>query len=320
MDMERFFGSVKPGNISVLCDWKGAAMMLQSMTGFARREGAVGQMRWAWELRSVNGRGLDLRIRTPAGFERLEADSKKALTAAFQRGNIQASLTVTREDKRAEAIVNENVLDAVIAVVDRLRDRLDAAPPRLDGLLNIRGVLEFAEPQIDGETAEREFAAILSGLDHAIEDLKVMRAAEGGKIAHYLNGQIDGIAALVKKVESDPSTSLESIRDRLTAQVRLLMDSDIELDRDRLHMEAAMLASKADIREEIDRLSAHVDACRAMLSGGGPVGRRLDFLAQEFNRESNTICSKSNASSVTAIGLDLKVLTDQFREQIQNLE
>ncbi|MEX3008215.1 YicC/YloC family endoribonuclease [Hoeflea sp. TYP-13] len=295
-------------------------MTLQSMTGFAHKEGTAGSLQWTWELRSVNGRGLDIRIRVPAGFEQLEPDIKKALSDRFSRGNIQATLSVSRDEKRAEATVNQDVLDAVVDLAKQLQDSVDAEPPRIDGLLNIRGVLEFNEPQLDEETARLERSAVMDGLDEAIGAMAEMRKAEGTKIAEFISAQIDGIEAMAKKADSDPSTEPENIVARLSAQVKMLLDTGVELDEGRLHMEAAILASKADIREEIDRLFAHVDACRALVADGGVVGRRLDFLAQEFNRESNTICSKSNASSVTAVGLDLKVLIDQFREQIQNLE
>lgn len=290
------------------------------MTGYAHQEGTHQALRWTWEMRSVNGRGLDARIRVPTGFERLEQAIREKLAAAFGRGNIQVTLSVTREERRLEARVNSDVLDAVIALADDLRERTNAEPPRVDGLLNIRGLLEFHEPVPDEEAAKAELAAILGSLDTAIAALRTMRAAEGERIGKIVAGQVDRFETLARQVEADPSLEPETIRQRLKTQVLALLDSGAELDEDRLHVEAAILGAKADIREEIDRILAHVDASRALLSQGGAVGRRLDFLAQEFNRESNTICSKSNASSVTAIGLELKVLIDQFREQIQNLE
>lgn len=290
------------------------------MTGFAHLEGTSGALQWAWEMRSVNGRGLDIRIRVPAGFERIEPEVKKAVSQRFSRGNIQATLTIARDDRRIEATVNQEVLDAVIDVAKKLGDSIDADPPRIDGLLNIRGVLEFNEPQPDDETSRLEQTAILDGLGKTAEALALMRTAEGEKIGEFIKDQVDGIEALARKADADPSTKPENIAARLGTQVKMLLESGVELDEDRLHVEAAILASKADIREEIDRLFVHVEACRKLMADGGPVGRRLDFLAQEFNRESNTICSKSNASSVTAVGLDLKILIDQFREQIQNIE
>lgn len=295
-------------------------MTLQSMTGFAHMEGTEGSLQWTWELRSVNGRGLDIRIRIPAGFERIEPDVRKVFSDRFTRGNIQATLTIARDDKTIAASVNQDVLDAVIKAAGHLRKQTDAEPPRIDGLLNIRGVLEFNDPKPDEKTLKQEQSAILDGLGKTVEALADMRTAEGKKIGEFVGAQIDGIESLARKADADPSTEPENIAARLATQVKMLLDSGVELDEDRLHVEAAILASKADIREEIDRLLVHVEACRTLLADGGAVGRRLDFLAQEFNRESNTICSKSNAASITAVGLDLKVLIDQFREQIQNLE
>jgi len=217
-------------------------------------------------------------------------------------------------------VVNEDALEAVIGLVGKLGDRLDAQKPTLDGILNIRGILELREPELEADERADRDKAILKGLTEAIEALASMRKREGAEMVRVLSGQVDRIAELADAVENSPARSQEAIRARLAEQVANLLDAHQSLDMDRIHMEAAILATKADLREEIDRLKAHVGAVRELLSEGGPVGRRLDFLAQEFNRETNTICSKSNAAQVTAIGLDLKVLIDQFREQIQNLE
>jgi uncharacterized protein (TIGR00255 family) len=295
-------------------------MAIQSMTGFARHEGEAAGCRYVWELRSVNGKGLDLRLRLPAGFEALEQPVRKAAAAELTRGNVQITLSVSSTGAAMEAVVNETALEAVIDLVNRLGDRIDARKPALDGILNIRGVLEFRDPELsDADRAMRD-EAVLAGFMAALGDLKTMRLAEGVALSRVLAGQIDRIEALTFAVEADSSRSPDAIRTRLAEQVAALMDTGAGLDRDRLHMEAALLATKADLREEIDRLKAHVEAARALIGGQGGAGRRLDFLAQEFNRETNTICSKSNAASVTAVGLDLKVLIDQFREQVQNLE
>ena len=295
-------------------------MTLQSMTGFARADGSVGAFRWAWEARSVNGRSFDLRLRLPPGFERLDPTIRKAVSSAVQRGNLQLTLTVSRDETPLQPVVNEAALDAIIELVERLADRVDAAPPTLDGLLNVRGVLEVREPDLDPEDARSEEEAIIDGLKSAVAGLVEMREAEGEKIGSFLLSQIDGVEALVQRIDADPSRQPDAIVERLAAQVKLLRQADGGLDENRLHMEAAILAAKADLREEIDRLAAHVEACRELLGEGGAIGRKLDFIAQEFNRETNTICSKSNAASVTALGLELKVLIDQFREQVQNLE
>ncbi|MCY0094494.1 YicC/YloC family endoribonuclease [Hoeflea ulvae] len=295
-------------------------MAIQSMTGFARHEGEAEGCRFVWELRSVNGKGLDVRLRLPQGFEALEQPVRKAAAAALTRGNLQVSLSVNAKGAAVEAVVNEAALEAVIGLVDKLALRIDARKPALDGILNIKGVLEFRDPELSDEMRAARDRAVLAGFMVALEALRSMRLSEGAALARVLGDQVDRIEVLTLAVESDPSRSPENIRARLAEQVASLMDTGAGLDRDRLHMEAALLATKADLREEIDRLKAHVEAARALLSGDSAAGRRLDFLAQEFNRETNTICSKSNAAAVTAIGLDLKVLIDQFREQVQNLE
>lgn len=295
-------------------------MAIQSMTGFARHQGETANCRFVWELRSVNGKSLDLRLRLPQGFEALEQPVRKAAAAALTRGNLQVTLSVSATGAAVEAVINDAALEAVINLVNKLDARIDARKPALDGLLNIKGVLEFRDPQLsDADRAARD-QTILAGFADALGNLKAMRRSEGAALAKVLGEQIDRIERLTLAVEADPSRSPEAVRARLAEQVANLIDAAAGLDRDRLHMEAALIATKADVREEIDRLKAHVDAARALVQGEAAAGRRLDFLAQEFNRETNTICSKSNAAAVTAIGLDLKVLIDQFREQVQNLE
>lgn len=295
-------------------------MPLQSMTGFARRDGSSGRYRWAWELRSVNGKGLDLRLRLPVGTEAIEADVRKLAGDMFSRGNMQIGLSISASETGVETVVNQNALAAVLSLREQLAGTIDPAPLRLDTLLAVRGIVEFREPEEqEGEKAARD-ADILAGLRLALHDIMLMRETEGAALHHVLLGQISRIEELARTIEADPSRSPETITARLSQQVSLLMDGAATLDRDRLYAEVALLAAKADIREEIDRLHAHVAAARDLLEKGGPVGRKLDFLSQEFNRESNTICSKSNAASVTAAGIELKVVIDQFREQVQNLE
>jgi uncharacterized protein (TIGR00255 family) len=295
-------------------------MALQSMTGFARREGTSGRHRWAWELRSVNGKGLDLRLRLPPGLERLETDIRRLASEHFSRGNIQAGLSLSVGENRFEATINQDALAAVLAMRDQLAGIVDPAPLKLDTLLAIRGIVEFREAEDSEDVIAARDGDIMGGLEGALFDLQTMRQQEGRALGHILLDQVETIETLTMSVESDPSRSAPEIASKLAAQIALLMDGGPGLDRDRLHAEAALLATKADLREEIDRLKAHVAATRDLIAKGGPVGRKLDFLAQEFNRESNTICSKSTAVAVTAAGIELKVVIDQFREQVQNLE
>jgi len=295
-------------------------MALQSMTGFARREGTSGRGRWAWELRSVNGKGLDIRLRLPPGLERLETDVRKSIADRLSRGNLQVSLSLSVEESRIEVVVNQDALAAVLALRDQLAGIVDPAPLRLESLVAVRGLVEFKEAEEDEDVVAARDADIMAGLEAALADLRDMRRQEGDALGKVLLGHVATIEALTSTVERDPSRSPQEIAARLATQVSMLLDGSSGLDRDRLHAEAALLATKADLREEIDRLKAHVAAARDLISKGGPVGRKLDFLAQEFNRESNTICSKSNAAAVTAAGIELKVVIDQFREQVQNLE
>jgi len=295
-------------------------MSLRSMTGFGRADGAAAGYRWTWELRSVNGKGLDMRLRLPSGFERLDLPTRERSAKLLSRGNIQATMTVWRDGASEKLVVNEDVLAGVIAAMERIGSRLSVQPPTLDGLLAVRGLIETAEPIDDPEAQAALDDAILANFDAALSDLVAMRAREGSAIAGMLQLRLDEIARLTSAAEGSPARTVEAIRARLTEQVAALIDAAPALDPDRLHQEAVLLATKADIREEIDRLQAHVEAARTLLAEGGPVGRRLDFLAQEFNREVNTLCAKAGDRSLTAIGLELKAVVDQLREQIQNLE
>jgi uncharacterized protein (TIGR00255 family) len=295
-------------------------MALQSMTGFARATGELDGAAIAWEMRSVNGKGLDIRIKLPPGFERIEMPARQAAQKRFSRGNIQATLTFARVGLATQPVVNEEFLKDIAALAKRLQSQFGCAPATADGLLALRGVLDVPETIDAPETLEAMDAAILAVLERALDGLAASREGEGEALKTLLSGHLDAIEALTLKAEADTSREPAIIRERIAAQVRLLMDAAPQLDEQRLHMEAAFLATKADIREEIDRLKTHVASGRALLATGTAAGRKLDFLSQEFNRESNTLCSKSNAASVTAIGLELKAVVDQFREQVQNLE
>lgn len=292
---------------------------LQSMTGFSRADGAGEGCRWTWELRSVNAKGLDVRFRGPAGADLVEPAVRERAAARFARGAIQATLTLQREGSAAEVRINQPMLDQLIAAVESIRRRVEAPPPAIETLLGIRGVLEVTEAE-PGDFTGALGEAVLATLDTALGALATARGGEGGAIGAILSARLDRIAALTDAAEATPGRSPDAIRVRLAEQVAALLGAAPALDPDRLYQEAALLATRVDIREELDRLHAHVAAARELLAAGGPVGRRLDFLAQEFNRESNTLCAKSNDRALTAIGLDLKAVVDQLREQIQNLE
>ncbi len=295
-------------------------MTLQSMTGFARATGEFQQTAIVWEMRSVNGRGLDARLRLPPGNERLEPASRQAVQSRFSRGNIQATLSLSTAAGALKPVINRVLLDELATYARDLQERHGIAPPSADGLLALRGVVEFPEAASSPEEREALDAAILSTLDEALTALEAARAQEGSALGDLLGQHIDAIEVLTRKAEVDQSREPDAIRARLAEQVSQLLSASTQFDEARLHAEAAFLATKADIREEIDRLFTHVGSGRSLLEKGGAIGRKLEFLAQEFNREANTLCSKSNASSVTAIGLELKAVVDQFREQVQNLE
>lgn len=294
-------------------------MGLLSMTGFARVDGSTAGQRWTWELRSVNGKGLDLRLRLPPGLDRLEIPSRDKLAKRLTRGSVQAGLSVARE-AGATLKVNEDVLAAVLGIMERVAGRIPTSPPTLDGILNIRGVLETADAEESEESRKALDAAVLAGLDGALDGLVDARAREGEAVGRVLLGHVAEIERLARAAEDCPARRPDAIKARLAEQVRELMDAVPALDPQRLHQEAVLIATRADIREELDRLYAHVAQARALVADGGPIGRKLDFLAQEFNRETNTLCSKSNDRELTAIGLDLKAVVDQLREQIQNIE
>lgn len=296
-------------------------MNLQSMTGFARVAAEHDGTAIAWEVKSVNGKSVEVRLRLPQGFERLEPSVRQAIQKRFSRGNVQATLTVSRASgSMVQPVINEVFLRDVAELANRLVTQFGAAPASADGLLALRGVFDVPEAVETEEQRAAIDAAIMNCLETGLAGLVEARKAEGEALRGLLSGHIATIEALTLRAEADPSREPAQIRQRLAEQVRLLLEASPALDETRLNMEAAFLATKADIREEIDRLKTHVASGRTLISDGGAIGRKLDFLAQEFNRESNTLCSKSNAAAVTAIGLELKAVVDQFREQVQNLE
>lgn len=293
-------------------------MAIESMTGFARAAGVAGIHAWAWEIRSVNARGLDVRVRVPPGFELLAEAARKRLSGAFSRGTLHVNLAITSDAGPPRPRINEPALAALLEAVARLPASETIRPPSFDALLGIRGVVELAEESED--TLSVLEAPALAGLEAVVLGLKEARGAEGRALEAVLSGHLASIARLTEEAEHHPARSVEAIRSRLSAQVQALLEASQALDPQRLHQEAALLAVRADIREEIDRLHAHVAALRVLLEQGGPIGRKLDFLAQEFGREASTLCAKAGDAGLSRIGLELRTVVDQLREQVQNVE
>jgi uncharacterized protein (TIGR00255 family) len=295
-------------------------MALSSMTGFARSHGVSGTYAWSWELKSVNAKGLELRLRIPAGWDAIEVPVRAKAAETLSRGNVYANLTVNREGAAPVVRINEPVLAAVLAAIKNLSGRVDAERPRLDGVLGLKGVVEVIEEEESEDSRRAAETAIVAGFAQALSGLSEMRRNEGDAIEKILSVRLGEIAQLSARAEKVPGRQPDAIKKKIAEQVAVLLDTSSRFDADRLHQEAILIATKADIREELDRLAAHVAQARKLLSGGGAVGRRLDFLSQELNRESNTLCSKSNDVELTNIGLELKSVVEQFREQVQNLE
>jgi len=295
-------------------------MALSSMTGFARADGVSGAYVWAWELKSVNAKGLELRLRLPPGWDVVEAPLRARAGEALARGTVHANLTVQRAGVAPVVRVNEPVLAAVLSTMRDVARRIEAAPPAIDGILALKGVIEVLDEDEREEDRAAAETAISAGFTTALKSLAEMRRREGGALATVLRARLDEIAALAARAEAAPGRKAEAIKARLAEQVAALLETSSRFDPDRLHQEAILIASKADIREELDRLTAHVAQARRLIDAGGPAGRKLDFLSQELNRESNTLCAKSNDVELTNIGLELKTVVEQFREQVQNLE
>lgn len=296
------------------------ATVLGSMTAFARVAGTAGNWSFTWELRSVNGKGLDLRLRLPVGFDDLEPEVRKRAAKVLSRGSVTATLTATRQGEQMVARVNENALASLLQAVQVTAQNLGTAVPTIDTLLTIKGIVDVSEVRESESDRLRLVQVFLEAFDEALKDLHAMRAREGAALGSVLRERLEAMTDLLKSAEELRERGVETIKARLAAQVKMLMDTAAQLDPIRLHQEAVLAATRADVREELDRLDAHVSAAQELLTTGGPVGRKLDFLAQEFHREANTLCSKSNAVSLTKLGLNLKVLVDQFREQVQNIE
>lgn len=291
-------------------------MSIASMTGFARETGTTGPAHWAWELKSVNGRGLEVRVRVPTGLDAVGEEARALVQKRISRGTCHLTLTLSRTESAPRVRINEALLASLAEAVTRVPMPLGITLPSVDGLLGLRGVVEVEEEAADDEALRRDLAAAALRL---VEALVAVRRAEGRALDEIVGGQLATMADLVEAAEACPARRPEAVKARLAAQVASLMEV-AGFDPARLHQEAVLLATRADVREEIDRLRAHLAAARDLLATGGAVGRRLDFLAQELGREANTLCAKANDVSLSRIGLDLKAVVEQFREQVQNVE
>jgi uncharacterized protein (TIGR00255 family) len=290
------------------------------MTGFARAEGSLDGFSWAWELKSVNSKSLDLRLRLPAGFDHLEPRLRQSIAAHLKRGAISANLSVQQAAGGGGIRVNRDALAQILALVDELAGKSNMAPPRLDGLLALRGVLESTEEDDSPELRELRSAALLASWEEAAARLTQARRAEGARLAAILGERLDEIGSLARAAEASAATQPAALRARLRGLVETLLETSTGLSEERLAQEAALIVARADIREELDRLAAHLAAAADLMREGTGIGRRFDFLCQEFNREANTLCSKSSDVELTRLGLGLKAAIEQLREQVQNIE
>ncbi|HEY3909173.1 MAG TPA: YicC/YloC family endoribonuclease [Stellaceae bacterium] len=289
-----------------------------SMTGFARAQGEADGIAWVWEVKSVNGRSLDLRLRLGPGFDALEPELRARLAQRFRRGNFSANLSVTRTAPAALR-VNREALAQLVGLINELTGEVEAAPPRLDGLLALRGVVETVEDEAE-DVVEARRRAVLAGWTAALDLLTAARAEEGARIAALLEAQLEEMARLVAAAEGCAAAQPAAIFERLRMTLASLTDLAAMVPEERVAQEVALLAARADIREELERLRAHLEQAGGLLQQGEGVGRRLDFLCQELNREANTLCSKSADIALTRAGLALKAVIEQFREQVQNIE
>ena len=291
------------------------------MTGFAQAGGTMsdGRVRWVWDLKTVNAKGLDLRLRLPHGFDRCEINARRRIASCLARGTCHATLTIVREASPALVRIDTDRLAALMHALADVSRPASIGPATLDGLLALRGIVEI----VDDPTVQGDQDALVAdcdhGLDRALDALIAMRELEGATLRAILADRLEAIGRLTRSADVAPQRRPEAVRAKLAATIVTLAER-YPLDPDRLHQEALILAAKADVREELDRLASHVSAARTLLDEGGAVGRRLDFLAQELGREASTYCAKVNDAALTAIGLDLRVEIEQFREQIQNIE
>ena len=295
-------------------------MTLKSMTGFGRSVGVHGETSWHWEARSVNGRTLELRFRIPSGLEGLEIKARSLCQERLARGNCTLNLALRRETGDLVIRLNEAALAQVLAVAARARALTQMAAPSLDTLLAMRGVVEVVEGEESEEAQAQLEQALLAGLRAALDQLVAARTAEGARLTEVIGNQLSQISALVDRAANARARQPQAIVQHLAEQIGRLVETGSGVEPERLHQEALLLAAKADIQEELDRLRAHVAAAKGLLDDDKPAGRQLEFLAQEFNREANTICSKASDIETSRAGLELKTVIDQLREQVQNIE
>jgi len=298
-------------------------LTVASMTGFARATGEKGPWQWAWEIKSVNARALDIRFRTPPGHDRVEMAGREAVSKAFKRGSFNLSLSAQRTDAgqtERPMRINNELLDQLVAEASRYGGRVADEPPRIETLMTVRGVVEPVETMEDEAHVAERMALMQKTLLEALTALEKARREEGKRLKAVLIGQLDELVNLRKQAASADAMRPEKIVARLKMQISELLADTKGLTEDRLHQEVALMVAKGDIREELDRLDSHVASARELLEAGGAVGRRLDFLCQELTREANTLCSKSGDVDLTRTGLAMKAKIEQFREQVQNLE
>lgn len=298
--------------------------MIASMTGYARAQGSDDRRHWVWEARSVNGRNLEVRCRVPQGFDRLENPARGATAVQFKRGNVSLSLIVTSARQTKPLRINRDLLGELATLVDEVRKTTGASAPSADGLLRVRGVIEEEE---EGEESEEAIArldkALLATLTESLKSLAAARAAEGKALSVVIAGHVDEIETLCRRAAERALAQVSTIRARFETQLGELLERAPQLSEERFAQEVAVLVGKADVREELDRLTAHIAQARELLKEArpdNPVGRKFDFLCQEFNREANTVCSKSADIELTRIGIDLKGAIERMREQVQNVE
>jgi uncharacterized protein (TIGR00255 family) len=290
--------------------------VIASMTGFARAQGEYGDSSWIWEVKSVNSRGLDIRMRLPSGNDDVEVAARAAIGQVFKRGSISASLNLQRNGGEASLQVNRAFLRQLIDIAREMGHET----PHIESLFGVRGVVEPQETALDEEAEAARRKAYQETFEQALKALHAARGDEGRKLLVLLEARLAEIEALIVAAEAAANARQDTAKDRLAAQVAALLEATNVVPEERLAQELALIAVKGDVLEELDRLKAHVAQARELIGEGEAIGRRLDFLCQEFNREANTLCSKSNDVAMTRIGLDLKAVIDQLREQVQNVE